>query len=228
MEKELIIEQKELARCKEEVIELKAQSEKKESYERMCELQIKLKNSELNIQTLKKEINDMQQIYDSKEKELEELINTEDNSKLRQLNEEFKKIRTKNKEIEKQIQTANEEYKNEHNCYLKLQERLQKLKQKEITWKKAIAENKLPTDELNNEADKIKILDLQKKVMKQKIIGKKTIDELNVQIANYLSKIKEEEEKYKQSSERLALLRNMIKHNKLQPINSNEIQAKLE
>eukprot|EP00826_Nyctotherus_ovalis_P019595 TRINITY_DN16062_c0_g1_i2.p1 TRINITY_DN16062_c0_g1~~TRINITY_DN16062_c0_g1_i2.p1 ORF type:complete len:114 (+),score=31.13 TRINITY_DN16062_c0_g1_i2:380-721(+) len=88
----------------------------------------------------------MQQLYNDKEKELKRLSESEENTKLKQLNEELKKVKARNREIERKIQAVNGEYKNEHDYYLELHERLQKLKQEEATWKKAIAEGKLPND----------------------------------------------------------------------------------
>eukprot|EP00826_Nyctotherus_ovalis_P019594 TRINITY_DN16062_c0_g1_i1.p1 TRINITY_DN16062_c0_g1~~TRINITY_DN16062_c0_g1_i1.p1 ORF type:complete len:128 (+),score=51.52 TRINITY_DN16062_c0_g1_i1:77-460(+) len=118
---------------------------------------------------------------------------------------------------------------NEHDYYLELHERLQKLKQEEATWKKAIAEGKLPNDLHNEDEVKMKeekLFALQKRIAKQEAMGRRTIEELNVQIADYILRIKEEEEKCKQSSERLALVRNKVKHSKLQPISVKDLKAK--
>ena len=123
-------------------------------------------------QEIQKEIKALEQIQKNQDKELDKITgNSEANNKIRTLNDQLKRTKDRNKELEKKIQAESASYQKQHNHLLDLQEKYQKLKKEKIMWKKAIAEKKLPAEEgeendKRSEEDVLKasIVSLQKRL----------------------------------------------------------------
>jgi len=198
-------------------------------------LENKLKEGEMKNAELQKEIKALEQIQKNQEKELEKIMgNSEANNKIKALNEQLKKTKEKNKELEKKIQAESSSYQKQHNYLLDLQEKYQKLKKEKILWKKAIVEKKLPPtegeedNEKKSEEEVLKnsIASLQKRLEVEKVTAKKNLDGLKLDIAEYQKKIKEAEQEFKLNTAKLGELKKLMRHNQLKPLKDDAPEEK--
>jgi len=214
-----------------EIASLRAKLEAKTGYEKIIDLENKLKETDMKYSDLQKELKGLETIEKNQEKELEKLMQAQEpNNKIKELNEQLKSAKEKNKELEKKIQADTASYQKQHVNLIDLQEKLQKLKEEKLLWKKAIAEGlPAPIEEKNTkevskkpeeEMLKNSIRSLKKRIEFERNTSKKTVEGLRTELANLLQQIKEAEQENKLNAAKLKELKPLLRHNQLKPLNS--------
>jgi len=231
-QKELENVQKQVKSYQKEINSLKEKLDAKTGYEKIIDLENKLKEVEMRNADLSKQQASLEQILKNQEKELEKIRNGgEGSTKLKALNEQLKTVKEKNKELEKKITAESASYQKQHTQLLDLQEKVQELRERKIKWKKAIAD-KLPAppdeDESNenkkNEEEVLQasLLSLQKRLKMEKASGAKALDAGKAEIAELQVKVKEAEQEQKLNTAKLSELKKMMRHNQLKPIEDSK------
>ncbi len=185
--------------------------------------------------TLQKELQGLEQIEKNQEKELEKLtLNQQPNSKIKELNEQLKSAKDRNKELEKKIQADTASYQKQHINLLDLQEKLQRLKEEKLQWRKAIAE-KLPapvddkegkeTKKSEEEVLKNSIRSLKKRIEFERGVSKKNIESLKAELGQLQLQIKEAEQENRLNAAKLRELKPLLRHNQLKPLNAEQTET---
>ena len=230
-EKELDALDKQVKAYQKEILTLKDKMNAKTEYRLIIDLENKLKDSETKTAELQKQAVTLEQILHNQEKELEKLKGgTEGSAKLKSLQEQLKVSKERNKELEKKIQGESSSYQKQHTTLLNLQEKVHKLKQEKMRWKKAIAE-KLPEpfDEEYDEESKrseeeilnYSLNTLQKRLKGEKAAAAKALEATKTEIEQFQTKVKEAEQEQKLNTAKLAELKKQLRHNQLKPLEEN-------
>ncbi len=232
-EKEVETAQKRVKALQKEIAGLRAKLDAKTGYDKIIDLENKLKETDMKYAELQKELRGLEQIEKNQEKELEKLMQAQEpNNKIKELNEQLKAVKDKNKELEKKIQADTASYQKQHINLIDLQEKLQKLKEEKLLWKKALAEG-LPapiedpkdtgtgnTKKSEEEMLKNSIRSLRKRIEFERGNSKKQIDSFKNELAQLQMQIKEAEQENKLNAAKLKELKPLLRHNQLKPLNT--------
>eukprot|EP01022_Parablepharisma_sp_SALTPOND_P000704 TRINITY_DN1044_c0_g1_i2.p7 TRINITY_DN1044_c0_g1~~TRINITY_DN1044_c0_g1_i2.p7 ORF type:complete len:356 (-),score=89.76 TRINITY_DN1044_c0_g1_i2:11477-12544(-) len=230
-EKELENMQRKIKAYQKEIAALKEKLEAKTGYEKIIDLENKLREGERKNQELQKQAQALEQILKNQEKELEKIKgNSETSGKLKALNEKLKTCKERNKELEKKLQSESASYQKQHTTLLDLQEKVQKLKYEKLRWKKAVADKlPAPPDEGANEAKRSEeeilqasLASLQKRLKIEKQTAAKTLEAAKAEVTEYQRKVKEAEQEQKLNTAKLAELKKVTRHNQLKPLEEGE------
>ena len=227
--------QKRVKSLQKEISGLRAKLDAKTGYEKIIDLENKLKETDMKYSELQKELKGLEQIEKNQEKELEKLRQSQEpNGKLKDLNDQLKAAKDKNKDLEKKIQADASSYQKQHVSLIDVQEKLQKLKEEKIQWKRAIAEG-VPTPYEEKTADtgkkteeemlKYSIKSLKKRIEFERASSKKQVDLLKTELSQLQLQIKEAEQESKLNAAKLKELKPMLRHNQLKPLKTDGAAA---
>ena len=213
-----------------EVNILRGKLETKIGYDKMIELENKLRETEIKYAEYQDEYKGLENIKKKQEKELETLLqNAVAKNRIEELNEQLKQAKERNKELEKKIQADAINNKKQHVALINLQEKVQKAKEERLYWKKAIAEGLPPLvdDKGQKEGKKTEeemlensIILIKKRIEFERASSKKQINSLKAELMQLQKQIREIEQENKLSSIKLKQLKPLLKHNQLKPLNA--------
>ena len=215
-----------------EVNTLRGKLDAKIGYDKIVELENKLKETETKYSEYQEEYKGLELIKKKQEKELESLMqNKTVNTKIEELNKQLKQVKERNKELEKKMQLDTANYQKQHVALIDLQEKIQKAKEERLYWKKAIADGLPPFVDTRNEEDKNmgrksedemirnSIILIKRRIEFERSNSKKQIESLKAELAQLQLQIKEVEQENKLNSAKLKELKPLLKHNQLKPLN---------
>ena len=211
-----------------EVAELRAKLEMKTGYERIIELQNQIKEIDIKHNECLKELKGLESIEKIQDRELEKYAQLKRPSDIyKELNDQLKGARERNKELEKKIQVDTANNYKQHINLVDLQEKLHKLKEEKILSKKATEANtevgtsqqreymKLPEEEVLKKS----IASLKKRIEFERNVSRKQIEAAKEELEQLRAQAKEMEQEKKPKAERLKESRLLVRHNQLEPLN---------
>lgn len=213
-----------------EVNALRGKLETKMGYDKMVELENKLRETEMKHAQYQEEYKGLENIRRKQEKELELLaLNSAAKSKIEELNNQLKQAKERNKELEKKMQMDAANHKRQHVALIDIQEKIQKAKEEKLYWKKAIAEGLPPLADEKGQREGRKteeemllnsIMLVKKRIEFERGSSKKQIESLKAELMMLQRQIKEIEQENKLSTAKLKQLKPLLKHNQLRPLNA--------
>lgn len=167
------------------------------------------------------------------DKDLNSLMKTKESTvTIEDLNFKLKAAKEKNKELEKRLLNDTVNFQKQHENFVNLQEKLQRIREMKRTWKNALAEGLPPPTEdgvqkKNPEDEMLRntIALIRKKMNFENNAHRKEIDAMQAEIAQLQLNIKETEQENKLNGARIKELKPLVKHKQLIPLTQGVAQS---
>ena len=199
----------------------------------MIDLENRIKEADMIHEKFTHEYKGLETPKVRQDKELNSLIKTKESTEvIEDLKNKLKEAKEKNKELEKRLQTDATNYKKQHENFVNLQEKLQRIRELKRAWKNALAEDlpapsedgvqrKKPEDEMMKNT----IALIRKKMDFETNAHRKQIESMQAEIAQLQLSIKEIEQENKLNVDQIKKLKALVKHKQLIPLKPGASQA---
>eukprot|EP00826_Nyctotherus_ovalis_P034328 TRINITY_DN2839_c0_g2_i1.p1 TRINITY_DN2839_c0_g2~~TRINITY_DN2839_c0_g2_i1.p1 ORF type:complete len:281 (+),score=102.16 TRINITY_DN2839_c0_g2_i1:1022-1864(+) len=215
-----------VAGLQKEVGKLRSKLGARVGYENVVDLENKIREADMIYEKYSREYQGLETLKVKQEKDLDTLMKSKESTEnIEELNIKLREVKEKNKELEKRIQADTANYQKQHESFVNLQERLQKIRDMKRAWKSALADGvPPPTDDSpqkkKSEEEMLRntITLIRKKMNFEASAHRKHIEFTRAEIAQLERSIKEIEQENKLNAAKIKELRPLVKHKQLIPL----------
>lgn len=222
-----------VAGLQKEVGRLRSKLGTRVGYENIVDLENKIREADMIYEKYSREYQGLETLKAKQEKDLDALMKSKESTEnIEELNSRLKEVKEKNKELEKRIQADTANYQKQHENFVNLQERLQKIRDMKRAWRSALADGTPPPSDDSPQKKKSEeemlrntIALIRKKMNFEASVHRKATESTRAEIVQLELNIKETEQENKLNAARIRELRPLVKHKQLVPLSQDARQS---